>query len=274
MKRNQFHLPMARLTVSAFIAFGTIHSLRAATANMASVDVFVTNRVSRVITNLVEVRMPLNVFFNEYRTNLVEQYRTNVVDVYRTNWLQRTLTNTITVQRTQTNWVSQYQTNLNAFSLTNWQTVVVFKTNWVSQTVTNLVELNLPLRTAVASPVISEPASPVQILGQAQDFQIELVRTEKPSDRGQVEVELALRCTKTPAPAFAVQDWQLVRPDGTVLMFGQRPQFKAELASGKYKMVVKVRRGDKTTPIAVTGEMQINEGTVQRTLLPKFAGLN
>jgi hypothetical protein len=266
---------MARLTVSAFLALGTFHSLRAATAAVPSVDVFVTNRVSRVITNLVEIRMPLNVFFNEYRTNWVEQYRTNVVDVYRTNWLQRTLTNTITIQQTQTNWVSQYQTNLNAFTLTNWQTVVVFKTNWVGQTVTNLVELNLPIRTAVASPAIPDPAPRIQIIGQAQDFQIELVRTEKPSDHGQVEVELTLRCKKNPAPAFMVQDWQLIRPDGTVLMFGQRAQFKAELASGKYQVAVKVRRSDKTTPIPVSGEMQITEqGMVQSTGLPKFAGLN
>src|SRR5437899_2112910 len=82
-----------------------------------------TNWVEKTITNLIEVRMPKNVFVNEYRTNWVEQVVVNVVDVYKTNQALRTLTNTVVVDAFRTNFVQVCQTNWKNLSLTNWQTI-------------------------------------------------------------------------------------------------------------------------------------------------------
>jgi hypothetical protein len=215
-------------------------------------DVFVTNRVSRVITNVVEVRMPLNVFRDEYRTNWVAQSFTNVVDVYKTNWVQRTVTNVVT----------SYQTNLNVFSITNWQTVVVLKTNWVTQTVTNAVHIQIA--TPDASPKAAlEPAPRAQIIGQEQGYQIELIRTDKPVEHGHAEVQLAIRSLSDPSATPEVQEWQFIRPDGTVLLFGRRARFTTELPFGTYKVVAQVRRASKA-PLAVNGAVQIlDHGKVQ-----------
>ena len=52
-----------------------------------------TNWVDRSITNVIEVRMPRNVFVNQYRTNWFESLTTNVISVYATNRLTRFQTN-------------------------------------------------------------------------------------------------------------------------------------------------------------------------------------
>ena len=96
-----------------------------------------TNWVERWITNLIEVRMPLNRFVNEYHTNWVTQVQTNVINVYATNQLTRTVTNRFVVDAFRTNFVTACQTNWETLDLTNWQTVIVMKTNWFAQTLTN-----------------------------------------------------------------------------------------------------------------------------------------
>ena len=48
-----------------------------------------TNWAERWITNVIDMRMPVNRFVNEYHTNWVTQLRTNVVDVSVTNWVMR-----------------------------------------------------------------------------------------------------------------------------------------------------------------------------------------
>jgi hypothetical protein len=142
-----------------------------APAGLETVDVLRTNWIPRVITNVIEIRMPMNNFITEYRTNrFVEwrtniidvyrtnrfmewrtnvidvyrtnrfvEWRTNVIDVYRTNWVTRTRTNTIAIEQTQTNLVTAYQTNLNIITLTNWEIALVFKTNLATKTLTNSV---------------------------------------------------------------------------------------------------------------------------------------
>ena len=126
-----------------------------APAGLETVDVLRTNWIPRVITNVIEIRMPMNNFITEYRTNrfmewrtnIIDVYRTNrfvewrtnVIDVYRTNWVTRTRTNTIAIEQTQTNFITAYQTNLNIIILTNWETVLVFKTNLATKTLTNSV---------------------------------------------------------------------------------------------------------------------------------------
>jgi hypothetical protein len=151
-----------------------------------------TNVIERWITNHVEVRMPTNVFVNEYRTNWFEQWATNVVNVYRTNWNTASVTNTLPVERVRTNFVTAYRTNLltktltnsvpvtlvqtnfvDAFrtnfltqqqtnwktlNLTNWENVLIMKTNWVTQLVTNVVEIDLPANRPLAREATSKPA--------------------------------------------------------------------------------------------------------------------
>ena len=128
-----------------------------APAGLETVDVLRTNWIPRVITNVIEIRMPMNNFITEYRTNrfvewrtnVIDVYRTNrfvewqtnVIDVYRTNWVMRTRTNTITIEQTQTNLVTAYQTNLNNITLTNWEIALVFKTNLATKTLTNSVRV-------------------------------------------------------------------------------------------------------------------------------------
>ena len=145
-----------------------------------------TNWVERWITNEIEVRMPVNRFVNEYRTNWVTQLRTNVVDVYVTNWAVQ--------------------------NLTNWQTVVLFKTNWLTQPVTNLVQIDLPSRaaTAAASPnevvqtkePLAETAPLVPTAAWTGPLAIEAARTARPLANDLVEVQMQVRRTdNTPASA-------------------------------------------------------------------------
>lgn len=151
----------------------------------AEVTLTQTNWVERWITNVIEVRMPLNQFVNEYRTNWVTQFQTNVVNVFATNRVTRTLTNTVVVDLVQTNFVVGYQTNrvvrmqtnyaaVNLFqtnfvdqcqtnwsvlTLTNWETVVLFRTNWVAQPATNVVQIELPPSPAPAVAAARETAA-------------------------------------------------------------------------------------------------------------------
>jgi hypothetical protein len=101
-----------------------------------------TNWVERWITNVIEVRMPLNRFVNEHHTNWVTEFRTNVVNVYETNRLTRTLTNRFSVDVFRTNFVTAYQTNWKTLDLTNWQTAIVMKTNAVDLMLTNQVRVD------------------------------------------------------------------------------------------------------------------------------------
>jgi len=109
------------------------------TSPAAEVDIVVTNRVDRWITNVILVTMPYNLYVEEYRTNWSVKMHTNVVDRYATNVIQRTVTNEILVNTYVTNPVKAYRTNLSQITLTNWETVVVVQTNWLPQWVTNLV---------------------------------------------------------------------------------------------------------------------------------------
>ena len=97
-----------------------------------------TNWVERWITNLIEIRMPLNRFVNEYQTNWVTQFNTNVINLYTTNRVTQTLTNHYVVHAFRTNLVMAYQTNWETLDLTNWQTAIVMKTNWLARRLTNV----------------------------------------------------------------------------------------------------------------------------------------
>jgi hypothetical protein len=293
-----------------------------APAGLETVDVLRTNWIPRVITNVIEIRMPTNNFINEYRTNrfvewrtnvidvyrtnrFVEwqtniidvyrtnrfvEWRTNVIDVYRTNWVTRTRTNTIPIEQTQTNFIAAYQTNLNiiiltnwetvlvfktnlatkaltnsvmmeqtrtnlitryqtnvnTLTLTNWETVLVFKTNWVKQPVAKVVEVNLP---AAPADVVKAPGGGSKVatattstnLESGTGWTVEAVRTEKRPTDNQVEVQLKLKSAGEAVSTLILQEWQVERTDGSVLLFGQGQEFKRELPPGTYKVQVTAR---------------------------------
>lgn len=121
-----------------------------------------TNWVDKAITNVVEVRMPRNVFVNEFHTNWVEQVRTNVVVVYSTNRVTKEIphTNVVTVTHYTTNYINKsqprtvpvdlvftnfvnvYRTNVKILRLTNDIAVNLVHTNVVDSYRTNLQTLN------------------------------------------------------------------------------------------------------------------------------------
>ncbi len=117
----------------------------------AEVNVFLTNRIDRWVTNVILLTMPDNHYVEEYRTNWFEKFHTNVVELYATNVIRRTLTNEILVRAYSTNEVKAYRTNLSQITLTNWDSVVAMKTNWVRRSVTNLVTVDAYLTNLVTA---------------------------------------------------------------------------------------------------------------------------
>ena len=206
-----------------------------------------TNWAERWITNVIEVRMPVNRFVNEYRTNWVTQLRTNVVDIY----------------------------------VTNWQTVVLFKTNWLTQTVTNLVQIDLPSRpiaAAAAPSEIVEPkdapvetATPALAAVWAGPLAIEADRTARPPANDLVEVQMKVRHTDNTAAPPQVQQWRVEREDGAILLFGQDQEFKRQLPVGKYKVEAKLKGEAANLPLSVRGTLSVTtlDAVVQPRLLVK-----
>jgi hypothetical protein len=119
-----------------------------------------TNLTERWITNVVEVRMPTNLFVNEFRTNWVEQRRTNVIDAfatnkvvvnsfrtntvnaYRTNWGAVIMTNDVRIDAFRTNIIQAYHTNYKWLFLTNQVAVQGYVTNLVDRYQTNYKTLH------------------------------------------------------------------------------------------------------------------------------------
>jgi hypothetical protein len=119
-----------------------------------------TNWVDKAITNIVEVRMPKNVFVNEYHTNWVEEVHTNVVvrelprkvvvdfvhtnviTHYSTNYINKSEERTIYLDLLSTNYVDVFRTNVKVLRLTNDIAVNLVKTNFVDRYRTNWQTLN------------------------------------------------------------------------------------------------------------------------------------
>jgi len=104
-----------------------------------------TNWVDRAITNVVEVRMPRNVFVNEFHTNWVEQVRTNAVVVYATNRVTKDVaqTNFVTVTHYTTNYINKSQPRTVPVDLVFTNFVNVFRTNVKVLRLTNDIAVNL-----------------------------------------------------------------------------------------------------------------------------------
>jgi hypothetical protein len=119
-----------------------------------------TNWVEKSITNVVEVRMPKNVFVNEYHTNWVEQVQTNVVvrelprkvtvdfvhtnviTHYSTNYINKSEERMVYLDLLSTNFVDHFRTNVKVVRLTNDIAVNLVKTNFVERYRTNWQTLN------------------------------------------------------------------------------------------------------------------------------------
>jgi hypothetical protein len=166
-----------------FLALGTFLQ----PASGAETYVTHTNWIEKTITNVVEVRMPRNVFINEYQTNLVEQVHTNVVVIYSTNritkelpqkvvvdvvhtnvivhystnYINKAVPRTVAVDLVFTNFVDFYKTNVKIFRLTNdiainlVQTNVVdqYRTNWQTLSFTNFETVLVMKTNWVTQPV-------------------------------------------------------------------------------------------------------------------------
>ncbi len=102
-----------------------------------------TNWVERTITNLVEVRMPRNVFVNEFQTNWIEQVHTNVVVVHSTNHITKDLSKQVVVDVVHTNVVTHYSTNYINKALPRTVAVDLVFTNFVDFYKTNVKILRL-----------------------------------------------------------------------------------------------------------------------------------
>ena len=87
--------------VGLLICLGPVVLLQTATG--AETYVTRTNWVENAITNVVEVRMPKNVFVNEYHTNWIDHVRTNVVT--------KELPRQVVVDFVHTNVITHYSTN-------------------------------------------------------------------------------------------------------------------------------------------------------------------
>jgi hypothetical protein len=235
------------------LAIGVILGGAGWAAAGAQVNATKTNLVERWITNVIEVRMPVNRFVNEYHTNLVEQARTNTVDVYATNVVSRNLTNYLVFDVTRTNFFQAYQTNLRTLNLTNWTTVLVMKTNWYTQPVTNVVTLDMPAsaRTGTAS------AAPGQ-----DSLALEAFRGAQQTTNNQVDVQLRVRWTNDMTAPLLVQQWRVEREDGTILLFGQDREFRRALPVGKYKIEVKAQRDESAPLLAALGNLAVTPAEV------------
>jgi len=234
-------------------------------AAAAQFNVTKTNLVDRWITNVIEVRMPINRFVTQYRTNYVQQIRTNLVPVYRTNVLTRTLTNHVILDVVRTNYFVAYHTNLKALNLTNWSTVLVMKTNWHTQPVTNVVTIDLPVgntptpaRPSRAGAVAVHP--PAATAGNA--LAIEASRGTRRMSNNQVDVQLRVRWTNGATAPLLVQQWRIEREDGSILLFGQDPEFRRGLPTGKYRVQVKAQRDEKAPLLAARGNLAVSPGKV------------
>ena len=243
---------------------------QAAPGGVQSVNIIQTSFVPRVITNIVEMRVPTNVFITVYRTNQFEARRTNVFDVYQTNWVRTTRTNVVPVELMQTNLITRYETNVNTLTLTNWQTVLVFKTNRITQPITNLVQIDVPADQTASAPSAADVeskgdtataiAAPTTV--STGGLILEATRTAKPSANGQAEISLKLKLAGNEAPTFLSQEWQVERTDRSVLLFGRGPEFKRELPLGTYKVEVKTRSAEDSPVVRVRGNFEVTRDEV------------
>jgi len=259
--RRTLNLALASLLgpLVGLSAFGAESSARPTSpGSVETVNVIQTSFVPRVITNVIEMRVPTNIFVNLYRTNLVTRYQTNL------NLL------------TQTNFVTRYQTNVNTLTLTNWEAVLVFRTNWIKRPITNLVQIDMPAERADATRAaraIESKGNTATTAASAASTDgpiLEAMRTAKPSVNGQAEICLRLKSAGDETPKFSSQEWKVERTDNSVLLFGRGPEFKREVPLGAYKVEMKARSAEIGPPVRVRGDFEVTRDQVIQSKPPGF----
>jgi len=182
-------------------------------ANGAETYVMRTNWVEKAITNLVEVRIPTNVFVNEYWTNLVEQVHTNVVirevprkvviDLvhtnvithYSTNYINKSEVRMVYIDVISTNFVDHFRTNVKVLRLTNeiavnlvnTNIVDLYRTNWQTLNLTNFQTVLVMKTNFVTQPVtnlveIDLPAKPAAPSSPVSP-PVSMAKPERPSTK-------------------------------------------------------------------------------------------
>ena len=245
-KKSNFRLKMPFVVVALLAAgagqpvLGEAGLHQPAPVRVETVNETHTSWIPRVITNIIEVRIPTNIFINVYRTNQIEAVRSNVVNIYRTNF------------------VTHYQTNLQTLTLTNWETVLVMKTNRVTQRVPNVVESDLPAaRPGMAKTVADGEALVAE--GSAAGLALDTAATGKVTVDDLVEVRFKLKSADGTTPRLASYEWRVERTDGSVLLFGQEPEFRRELPMGTYKVEIKTRAASSSPLIRLRSVVEVTD---------------
>ncbi len=256
MKDNATWLKFVSLLTLPVLLFG------GAPARAGQVNAVRTNLVDRWITNIIEVRVPVNRFISQFHTNWVDQFTTNRVEVFATNRLVKVLTNWVMVNVVRTNFIDGYQTNFKTLNLTNWNTVLVFKTNWVTKAITNVVELEL-----AKNPSMTPEPRGVKEAGEAKGappgsrgtvLALQAKGKAQRNRNNQVEVQLSVHWTNGASAPLQVQQWRVEREDGTFLCFGQEQEFRRELPVGKYKVEVHAQRERDGQQLAALGTLAVS----------------
>jgi hypothetical protein len=253
--------PIYVLGLAALLSAGT------GIGTAAQVNLTKTNLVERWITNVVEVRVPLNRFVTEYQTNWVERVRTNLVNVFATNLVTvtHTRTNTVWVDVPRTNILLAYRTNWTTLNLTNWSTVLIFRTNWVNRPVTNTVQLDLPANSAPTAavatpappPAVKETPKPASGVGGSSPLAMDAKRVRSQAPRNQTDVVLSVRWATGGGSPLVVLQWRVQSDDGSFLCFGQDSQFTRALPLGIYTVEVKARRDENSPTLAALGTLAV-----------------
>jgi hypothetical protein len=257
-----------------------------------------TNLSDHWITNVVEVRMAVNRFVNQYRTNWVTQLHTNVIDVCatnrvtrtltnrvevaaiwtnyitarQTNWSMRTVTNPVVVHAHATNYVTAYRTNLTTTTLTNHVAINLVRTNLVDQYRTNwstLTQTNWTTVVQYKTNWITQPATklvqidlptrpPATAATWSGPLAIEVAKATRLPANNLVEVRLRVKWTGGAAAPPQVENWRVEREGGAVLLFGQEQEFKHQLPVGSYKVEAKVRAKGEDSPLTARGTLSVS----------------
>ncbi len=239
--------------------------------NEINVVAFTTNWIPSYRTNWQNVTLTNQVALEAFQTNFVQRYQTNWVALYHTNWKSVALTNELMLDRFQTNFQVRYQTNWRTLSLTNWETALVFKTNWITRPISNVVEIEMagpppattePSVRKAETPAPSRPSAPSPVASASSarwsdDLSLEASIMGQPQANHPIQVRLGVTWHTDAADSLRLHQWRVEREGGSILCFGQEPEFHRELPVGNYNVEVKVRHGTDGPMLAAHGVVQV-----------------
>jgi hypothetical protein len=110
------------------------------------------------------------------------------------------------------------------------------------------------------SAVANSPGAPASI--PAEPLVLQATRGSRISANNQIEVQLTAAWTQAPATPVQVQQWRIEREDGSILCFGQDPEFKRTLPVGTYKVMLKAQRNANSPLMAALGTLTVTSREV------------